>query len=160
MTGGGAAVSGLFDRAQMRVEKNLGTASSLRQMMPGLGAPAHQRLFVAPDRQRQQPAGTREAAVADVVGKPVDTLELRLEHPAEAQIAVPLLGLRMHLEDHGKHAHLHSAHCEERLRRSNSNLLVLASGLLRWSSGGAWPDPLARNDATTRLFYHGCRDVY
>src|SRR3954452_10024915 len=103
MTGGGAAVSGQIADAEMIVEKNLRTASFLHQMMPALGAPAHQRLFVAPDRQRQQPALAREAAVADVVDKTIDALDLRLEHPAQAQIAVPLLGLRMHLENHGKH---------------------------------------------------------
>src|ERR1700746_1215016 len=67
------------------------------------GAPADQRLLGVPARQRQNPAVTGQAVIADVVDEAVDLLQLGAEHLGVPEVGCPLGGLRIHLEQHGEH---------------------------------------------------------
>ena len=57
------------------------------------------------DRDRIQPSRVR-TLVADVVDEPCDLFQLGTQHLGVVEIRVPLFGLRMDFEDHGKHRHL------------------------------------------------------
>ena len=75
-------------------------------MMPAMGTPANERLFVAPGRQRDQPAFIALALETLVVDEPLDGLELGLELLGEGEIVVKTPGLGLHLEDDGEHVGL------------------------------------------------------
>src|ERR1043165_3818953 len=87
----------------MIIEKDIRSAFFLHHVVPRLGPPAHQRLLVAPARQRQQPSVAAQAAVADVVDESVDCLDLGLQHPAKTEIGLLLIRLRMDFENDGEH---------------------------------------------------------
>src|SRR5262249_43917058 len=100
---GPARVAGDLADPQVVVEEDLLAPLALHFMMKCLRAPAHERLLVAPAREREQPPLARQAAVAHVVDEAVDTLELGAQPAGVAQIGVPLPGAHADLEDDAEH---------------------------------------------------------
>ena len=136
-----AVVARQLADAQVVVVDDLVAPALLRVVVTRDGAPAHERLLVAPARQRQQPARARQAVVADIIDKAVDALEFGAAGPREREVGIVAVGPRAHLEDHGEHRRL-----LKRLRCSRS----------RCRSGPARPErrrrsaPAGRPGSTVR----------
>src|SRR4029078_7614647 len=75
MAFGGMRVLRQLADPQVVIEKYVGAAFLLDLVMPHAGAPADDRLLVAPIRQRQDPSLAGQAPVADVVDEAVDLLQ-------------------------------------------------------------------------------------
>jgi hypothetical protein len=82
----------------MIVQKNFRAALLLDFVVPHSRTPADHGLLIAPTRKRENPPLAGEAAVADIVDKSIHLLQLGPEHFGIAEIAVPLLGLRMNFK--------------------------------------------------------------
>ena len=89
--------------AQVVIGKYLEAALLLHLVVQRLGAPAHQRLLVAPGGKRQNPAGAPQRAVADIVDEAVDLLELRLQQLGLLEIAVEFFRFGVDFEEHDEH---------------------------------------------------------
>src|SRR5262249_51232958 len=68
-----------------------------------MAAPAHHRLLVAPDGEREQPPFGAPALQPIDVNEAVDRLEPGLELLREREIVVKPLRLGLHLENHCEH---------------------------------------------------------
>src|SRR5579884_2269686 len=72
-------------------------------MVLGLGAPAHQRFLVAPDRKRQELSLVLRGSEPLDGDEAIDRLESRPKLCGKRQIIVPSFFLRLDLENHRKH---------------------------------------------------------
>src|SRR5262245_57531472 len=88
---------------QMVIAQDLAASPILGPVMFRLRAPAHQRLLVAPGREREQPALTRETPVTDVVDESVDPLYLGPEHLCDTEISLPMLRPGLNFEQNCEH---------------------------------------------------------
>src|SRR6201999_3822098 len=78
-------VGGNLSDAQVIVRKHFCTALDLYVMVSGASTPAHQGFFVAPARQRQNPARPGQTAIANVIDETIDALEVGSQHLRQAE---------------------------------------------------------------------------
>lgn len=101
--------------AQPIVVEHAAAALHLRRMVRFLRSPLHQRRFVGPVGQRQQPSRPRATCEPLDGHEAVDRVERRPQALRRVQIRLIALRARLHLEEHG----------EEQIRRGGRPLLEL-----------------------------------
>src|SRR6185437_10459642 len=67
----GARIPGKFTHLEVVIREDAGSALALDNVVPRMGAPAHERFLVTPARQRQDPAFAGQAAIAHVLDETV-----------------------------------------------------------------------------------------
>ena len=78
----------------------------LSAVVIGVNAPADERLFVAPDREREDPSISREASIADIFDVSDYLFRLRPQDFGCAQVSIILFSLRLDFEYHCEHCFL------------------------------------------------------